>query len=113
MKTNLNPQAMKLKSIFLVIAFSVFSFSFIADEIKVTPDFTDKQIKEAEQEAAKWFKDKIEIKVIKRDPNGKIVHLIFTIFNATGRPHTVCESDNFGFLIIYRSGGRCGIADKS
>ena len=45
---------MKLKSIFPLLVLLVFSFDFIVDDIKVTPDFTDEQVNQAEQEAAKW-----------------------------------------------------------
>ena len=102
---------MKLKSIFFLIAFSIFTFGFIVDEIKVTPDFTEAQVKQAEREAAKWYKNKIEIKVVNRDAKGKIVHLIFTIYDAEGTPNTICESDNFGLLIIRQDG--CGMRDNS
>lgn len=102
---------MRLKSIFPLLVLLVFSFGFIVDDIKVTPDFTDEQVKQAEQEAAKWYKNKIEIKVINRDANGKIVNLVFTIYDAEGKPNTYCKSDNFGLLIIRQNG--CGIQDKS
>ncbi len=102
---------MKLKNSFHLLVFLVFSFGFIVDEIKVTPNFTDEQIKQAQQEAAKWYKNKIEIKVGNRDASGKIVSLVFTIYNAEGKPTTYCKSDNFGLLIIRQDG--CGIQDKS
>ncbi|GHB72491.1 hypothetical protein [Persicitalea jodogahamensis] len=101
---------MKSPAVILLVLFSGLYFGFTAEKIKVTPDFTDEQITKAEQDALKSFSQKVEIKVLKRNGNGEIVHLKCIYYDTPGKFSASCESDSFGCLLIKKSG--CTIADK-
>lgn len=94
----------------LLIVLSILQFSFSADEIKVTPDYNSEQISRVEQQVLKEFSKNIDIKVLKRGNDGKIIHLICIYYDSQSKEIASCESTSFGYLLV-RKGG-CTISNK-
>ncbi|GAB4018848.1 hypothetical protein [Spirosoma koreense] len=77
--------------------------------VKVTRTSSDRQIKKTERQALQQYGVKAEVKVVSRNNKGEITNLECIRYDKSGNQASSCGSDNFGLLIITRTG--CKVAD--
>lgn len=99
---------MKKIFLFTCILFSNVALAFVP--IKITADFTDKQVREAEKRAFDELGVKVEVEVFSRDETGKIEKVKISRFHKDGRLATSCSSDLLQELAITEGG--CWIKDR-
>ncbi|MCP9765959.1 hypothetical protein [Lacihabitans soyangensis] len=90
------------------ILFANFVLAFVP--IKITPDFTDTQLREAEKRAFDHLGVKVEVEVFSRDEAGRIEKVKISRFHKDGRLATSCSSDLLEELAITEGG--CWIKDR-
>lgn len=101
---------MKL-AIFLLLTWFTTSLSNLDEPTyRVKRTFSDAQVRETESQVLQQFGVKVGIKVIKRNSEGEITDLICVRYTKTGQEASSCSSNNFGLLIITKTG--CRIADS-
>lgn len=99
---------MKKIILFTCILFSNVALAFVP--IKITADFTDKQVREAEKRAFDELGVKVEVEVFSRDETGKIEKVKISRFHKDGSLATSCSSDLLQELAITEGG--CWIKDR-
>ena len=99
---------MKRFILFSCILFSNVVLAFVP--IKITADFTNKQVREEEKRAFDEFGVKVEVEVFSRDEAGKIEKIKISRFHKDGTLATSCSSDLLEELAITEGG--CWVKDR-
>ncbi len=99
-----------MKRFFFMSFILSFSIAFAFVPIKITADFTDKQIKEAEKRALNELGVKVEVEVFLRGADGKIEKVKISRFHKDGRLATSCSSNLLEELAITEGG--CWVKDR-
>jgi hypothetical protein len=101
---------MKAVALLALLTISTFISAFNFFGIRIQRTFTQAQIKQVEQQVAKEFGNKVEIKVISRDLENEILGIKITFFDKNGHETASCSSDDFGWAEIKQDA--CSIADR-